>query len=210
MIQFISHYTEQYSYIDSIRMALDGGSRWIQLRMKGAAIDDVRSVALEAMRMCKECGATFVIDDHVELVKELGADGVHLGKNDMPIKEARSLLGEGFIIGGTANTFADVKAHYEAGADYIGCGPFRFTTTKENLSPVLGLEGYEQILRRMKDEGIDLPVVAIGGITINDIPQLMRIGMSGVALSGTVLRAADPVAEMRQIVSMAALVENKE
>jgi len=178
--------------------------------MKGAAIDDVRSVALEAMRMCKERGATFVIDDHVELVKELGADGVHLGKNDMPIKEARSLLGEGFIIGGTANTFADVKAHYEAGADYIGCGPFRFTTTKENLSPVLGLEGYEQILRRMKDEGIDLPVVAIGGITINDIPQLMRIGMSGVALSGTVLRAADPVAEMRQIVSMAALVEKKE
>jgi thiamine-phosphate pyrophosphorylase len=178
--------------------------------MKGAAIDDVRSVALEAMRMCKECGATFVIDDHVELVKELGADGVHLGKNDMPIKEARSLLGEGFIIGGTANTFADVKAHYEAGADYIGCGPFRFTTTKENLSPVLGLEGYEQILRRMKDEGIDLPVVAIGGITINDIPQLMRIGMSGVALSGTVLRAVDPVAEMRQIVSMAASVEKKE
>ena len=210
MIQFISHYTEQYSYIDSIRMALDGGSRWIQLRMKGAAIDDVRLVALEAMRMCKEHGATFVIDDHVELVKELGADGVHLGKNDMPIKEARSLLGEGFIIGGTANTFADVKAHYEAGADYIGCGPFRFTTTKENLSPVLGQEGYEQILRRMKDEGIDLPVVAIGGITINDIPQLMRIGMSGVALSGTVLRAADPVAEMRQIVSMAALVEKKE
>ena len=210
MIQFISHYTEQYSYIDSIRMALDGGCRWIQLRMKGAAIDGVRSVALEAMRMCKERGATFVIDDHVELVKELGADGVHLGKNDMPIKEARSLLGEGFIIGGTANTFADVKAHYEAGADYIGCGPFRFTTTKENLSPVLGLEGYEQILRRMKDEGIDLPVVAIGGITINDIPQLMRIGMSGVALSGTVLRAADPVAEMRQIVSMAALVEKKE
>ena len=210
MIQFISHYTEQYSYIDSIRMALDGGCRWIQLRMKGAAIDDVRSVALEVMRMCKEHGATFVIDDHVELVKELGADGVHLGKNDMPIKEARSLLGEGFIIGGTANTFADVKAHYEAGADYIGCGPFRFTTTKENLSPVLGLEGYEQILRRMKDEGIDLPVVAIGGITINDIPQLMRIGMSGVALSGTVLRAADPVAEMRQIVSMAALVEKKE
>ena len=178
--------------------------------MKGAAIDDVRSVALEAMRMCKERGATFVIDDHVELVKELGADGVHLGKNDMPIKEARSLLGEGFIIGGTANTFADVKAHYEAGADYIGCGPFRFTTTKENLSPVLGLEGYEQILRRMKDEGIDLPVVAIGGITINDIPQLMRIGMSGVALSGTVLRAADPVAEMRQIVSKAASVEKKE
>ena len=178
--------------------------------MKGAAVEDVRTVAREAMRMCKERGATFIIDDHVVLVKELGADGVHLGKNDMPIDEARRLLGDGFIIGGTANTFADVKAHYEAGADYIGCGPFRFTTTKENLSPVLGLEGYEQILQKMKEERIGLPVVAIGGITIEDIPQLTRIGMSGVALSGTVLRAADPVAEMRRIIGEAATVEKKD
>lgn len=209
MIQFISHYTEQYSYIDSIRMALDGGCRWIQLRMKDAAIDDIRAVALDAMRMCKEHNATFIIDDQVELVKEIKADGVHLGKNDMPISDARFFLGEDFIIGGTANSFDDVKAHYKAGADYIGCGPFRFTTTKKNLSPVLGLEGYEEILRKMREEKIKLPIVAIGGITIEDIPQLLQIGLSGVALSGTVLRAIDPISEMHHIMQEISLAENK-
>ena len=76
----------------------------------------------------------------------LDVDGVHLGKKDMPIDQARQILGEAFIIGGTANTFEDVVQHYRAGADYLGIGPFRFTTTKKNLSPVLGLEGYSSIL----------------------------------------------------------------
>lgn len=89
----------------------------------------------------------------------------------MPIAEARQILGKDFIIGGTANTFEDVQMHYQAGADYIGCGPFRFTTTKKNLSPILGLEGYKAIVSQMKTAGINLPIVAIGGITYDDIPQ---------------------------------------
>ena len=111
-LQFITHYTDQYTYYDSARMALQGGCRWIQLRMKDAPIDAIRTEALRMQKLCREYHSLFIIDDHVELVKELKADGVHLGKNDMPIAEARQLLGEGFIIGGTANTFDDVKVHY--------------------------------------------------------------------------------------------------
>ncbi|MBO4482937.1 MAG: thiamine phosphate synthase [Prevotella sp.] len=199
MIQFISHYNDRYSYLDSIRLALEGGCRWIQLRMKDATEEEILPVALEAQRMCKEVGATFIIDDHVELVKRIKADGVHLGKNDMPIAEARKMLGDDFIIGGTANTFEDVRAHYEAGANYIGCGPFRFTTTKKGLSPILGLEGYISICSQMKAEGIDLPIVAIGGITAEDIPMIMQTGVTGIALSGAVLNADDPVAEMKRL-----------
>lgn len=202
MLQFISHYTDRYSYLDSIRMALAGGCRWVQLRMKDVTDDEIRPVALEAQKLCKEAGATFIIDDHVELVKEIQADGVHLGKMDMPIADARKLLGEDFIIGGTANTFEDVKSHYEAGANYIGCGPFRFTTTKKKLSPVLGLDGYRQIVSQMRQAGISLPIVAIGGITAEDIPDIMQTGVTGIALSGTVLRAADPVAEMRRLIEI--------
>lgn len=202
MLQFISHYTDRYSYLDSIRMALAGGCRWVQLRMKDATDDEIRPVALEAQKLCKEAGATFIIDDHVELVKEIQADGVHLGKMDMPIADARKILGEHFIIGGTANTFEDVKSHYEAGANYIGCGPFRFTTTKKKLSPVLGLDGYRQIVSQMRQAGISLPIVAIGGITAEDIPDIMQTGVTGIALSGTVLRAADPVAEMRRLIEI--------
>lgn len=205
MIQFISHYTDQYSYLDSIRLALDGGCRWVQLRMKDASIHDFLRIGKEVRRLCDSYQATFILDDHVELVREIGADGVHLGKKDMPVAEARKTLGNDCIIGGTANTFDDVKMHYEASANYIGCGPFRFTTTKQGLAPVLGLEGYRSIIAQMSAEGIDLPMVAIGGITAEDIPAIMQTGVSGIALSGAVLRAADPVAEMKRLTEIVAI-----
>lgn len=201
-LQFITHFTEKYSYYDSARMALEGGCRWIQLRMKDASPEEVEQEVLRVQALCRTYHATFIIDDHVELVKKLHADGVHLGKHDMPVAEARRLLGNGFIIGGTANTFDDVKMHYEAGADYIGCGPFRFTTTKKNLSPILGLEGYRRIVSQMKEAGINLPIVAIGGITREDIPAILQTGVTGVALSGTILRADNPTEETRRILAI--------
>ncbi len=201
-LQFITHFTEKFSYSDSARMALEGGCRWIQLRMKEASAEDLEKEALYIQNLCRQYNATFIIDDHVELVKKIHADGVHLGKKDMPIAEARHILGKDFIIGGTANTFEDVEAHYKAGADYIGCGPFRFTTTKKNLSPILGLDGYRSIVSRMKDNGIRIPIVAIGGITYDDIPSIMETGITGIALSGTILRANDPVAETRRIMAL--------
>lgn len=200
-LQFITHYTGRYTYFDSARMALEGGCRWIQLRMKEATEEKVEKEAIRVQDLCRQYGATFIIDDHVALAKKLHADGVHLGKKDMPIAEARKLLGKDFIIGGTANTFEDVQMHYAAGADYIGCGPFRFTTTKKNLSPVLGLEGYRNIVSRMKEAGINLPIVAIGGIAFEDIPAIMQTGVSGIALSGSILRADDPIAETRRIIN---------
>ena len=202
MLQFISHYTERYSYLDSIRLALEGGCRWIQLRMKDATDDEVRPIAMAAQQMCREAGATFIIDDRVELVRELHADGVHLGKNDMPIREARKILGSDFIIGGTANTFDDVKLHYESSADYIGCGPFRFTTTKQKLAPVLGLDGYRSIVSQMRAANINIPIVAIGGITEDDIPAILATGITGIALSGTVLRAENPVQKMNELLNI--------
>ena len=199
MIQFISHFTEQHTYLDSIRLALEGGIKWVQLRMKDATEDEIISVGTEVRRLCDQYGATFIIDDHVELVHKLKADGVHLGKNDMPIAEARNILGKDIIIGGTANTFEDIAAHYQATADYIGCGPFRFTTTKKGLSPTLGLEGYRSIMTKVKKAGINIPVVAIGGITAEDISDIMQTGISGIALSGAILRAENPIEEINRI-----------
>ena len=147
MLQFISHYTEKYTYLDSVKIALEGGCKWVQLRIKDSTDAEVLPIAVEAQKLCRDAGATFIIDDRVELVKQIGADGVHLGLGDMPITEARKILGEKFIIGGTANTFENVKAHYQASANYVGCGPFRFTTTKKKLSPVLGFEGYRRKLK---------------------------------------------------------------
>lgn len=201
-LQFITHHTERYSYLDSARMALEGGCKWIQLRMKDADEKELKETALKVQEMCKQHEATFIIDDHVELVKEINADGVHLGKNDMPVAEARQFLGEEFLIGGTANTFDDIMMHFNASADYIGCGPFRFTTTKKNLSPILGLEGYKSIIDRLTEMRIRIPVVAIGGITYDDIPDIMNTGIHGIALSGTILNAANPVEETQRILNI--------
>ena len=200
-LQFITHFTDRYSYLDSAMMALEGGCQWIQLRMKDADEAEIERTARQILPECRRRGAVFIIDDHVELVKRMGADGVHLGKNDMPVDEARRILGDEFIIGGTANTFEDIQRLAAQGADYIGCGPFRFTTTKKNLAPMLGIEGYENIVSLMKTHGINLPIVAIGGITYDDIPRIMSTGVTGIAISGSVLRADNPVEEMKRMVN---------
>ena len=200
MLQYISHFTPQISYAEGIRMALEGGCRWIQLRMKDAPAEEIIACAEEVLPLCRRHGAKFLLDDHVELVRQLGADGVHLGKNDMPVDEARKILGPDSIIGGTANTIEDIIRLHKQGADYIGCGPFRFTTTKKNLSPILGLDGYKSIVLKMKELGIALPIVAIGGITVEDIPAVMGTGVSGIALSGAILGAPDPVEMTARII----------
>nr|WP_314980504.1 thiamine phosphate synthase [uncultured Prevotella sp.] len=204
MIQFISHTNERYDYLDGIRMALEGGCRWIQLRMKDASEEEILKTAESTRKLCRQYDAVFILDDHVALVKRTGADGVHLGKNDMPIDEARRLLGKDKIIGGTANTFEDVKRIYSAGADYIGCGPFRFTTTKKNLSPILGLDGYKRIIEQVNTYGINIPVIAIGGILLPDISDIMQTGVSGIAVSGAILNADNdnsPVTTMKRFIN---------
>lgn len=200
MLQFITHYTDKIGYVESARLALEGGCRWIQLRMKGAPDEEFIEAGRQVRELCNKYGATFIIDDHVELVKTIGADGVHLGLKDTPINEARELLGTHYIIGGTANTYEQILMQVRRGADYIGCGPFRYTTTKDNLSPVLGIEGYKEIATKMKADGINIQIVAIGGITADDIPAIMETGMTGIALSGTILRANDPIEETRSII----------
>ena len=202
-LQFITHYNERYSYEDSAKIALDGGCRWVQLRIKDAEEEFLEQMALRVQSMCREYGATFIIDDNVLLAKKIGADGVHLGKNDMPVAQARQILGEKFIIGGTVNTFEEILYHLKNGTpDYFGCGPFRFTSTKKNLAPVLGFEGYRDIVLKMREKGVEIPLVAIGGIAKEDIPQLLECGVSGIALSGSIINAENPVREMADVIEI--------
>ena len=210
-LQFITHYTEKCSYIDSAKIALEGGCRWIQLRMKDVSETILEHHALIIQEMCKEYGATFIIDDNVFLAKKINADGVHLGKNDMQITEARRILGDDFIIGATVNIFEDILKitnslsstanSQRPMVNYFGCGPFRFTHTKQKLSPILGIEGYKEIVKKKLEQNIDIPIVAIGGIVNADIPHILETGIDGIALSSTILKAENPIEEMKNIVS---------
>ena len=205
MIQFITNYHENISLTEQTEYVLEAGCRWVQLRLKGADDAEVFMVGKVLRQLCDQYEATLILDDVVRMVPVIGADGVHLGKQDMPVDEARQLLGPDKIIGGTANTVEDVERLAKQGANYIGCGPFRFTITKKNLSPLLGLEGYAAILEQMRQKQIDLPLIAIGGITLEDVPDLIDLGVSGIAISGAILEAKKPEVMMRKFIR----VENK-
>lgn len=208
MLQFITNESDKYSHLEGAKLALEGGCRWIQLRMKKSSRDEIISVAQELKRECERYDAILIIDDYPDIAIEIKADGVHLGKNDMNPIEARNLMGEEYIIGGTANCFEDIKRLVDANVDYIGLGPYRFTKTKEKLSPILGINGYKDIINKCRENSINTPIVAIGGIEIDDIPALIKSGANGVAISGYILRDDNPTLKTKEIINT--LYENRE
>lgn len=205
-LMLITHRTNRYTECDEIRMALQGGCSWVQLRMKEGMDEEV---ARKAKRLCAEVegrSVVFCVNDHIETALECGATACHLGKKDMPVDTAWEMVRDWmdpdkiFYIGATANTFEDIRLAVERGASYIGLGPYRFTGTKKNLSPILGLEGYRKIIAQCKEAGIDIPIFAIGGITLEDVGPLMETGITGIAVSGAIINAPDPVEETRRFI----------
>ena len=202
MLQFITHPSDKMTILEEIENTVNGGCKWVQLRMKNAPREEIIEIATKAKDICKEHECILVIDDYVDIAKELALDGVHLGKNDMAPTEAREILGEEFIIGVTANTIDDIEAVRHLDIDYIGLGPFRFTQTKEKLSPVLGLNGYQDIIAKKKASSINLPVVAIGGIKYEDVEDIMSTGVDGIAVSGGLINADDMTAETEKMITL--------
>ena len=202
MLQFITHPSDKMTILEEIENVVAGGCKWVQLRMKDADKEEIKAVARKAKEICKKNDVILVIDDYADIAKELELDGVHLGKKDMPVDEARKLLGEEFIIGATANSFEDIEALRHTDIDYIGLGPFRFTSTKKNLSPVIGIEGYAEIMRRKAESSINIPIVAIGGICYDDINDIMDTGINGIAVSGSLINAENMTEETKRMISL--------
>ncbi len=184
--QFISQGHTKEEQASNIKKVLDKGIDWIQLRWKNQTEKDLLLFAEEIKKLCQNYTATFIINDKVHIAKTIDADGVHLGLQDTDIAIARTVLGEKKIIGGTANTLHDVQQRISEQCSYIGLGPFRFTTTKNNLSPVLGLDGYKEIIQKL-GTNTEIPIYAIGGIAKSDIPHLFATGVYGIAASGMFL-----------------------
>lgn len=200
---FISHQTPVYGYLDSIRLALEGGIRFVQLRVKDVDKAKIISIAEKAKAECDKYNAMLIIDDYADLVCECKLDGVHLGKDDMPVADARKMLGKSKIIGATANSYNDILAAVNAGADYIGLGPYAFTRTKNKLSPILGLAGCGNVIAEMRKNNIHTPVYAIGGITLDDVKPLIECGMYGIAVSSAILSTENPVLMAKEFANFA-------
>ena len=193
MLQFITNPSDRGSIAEEVRMAIEGGCRWIQLRMKDASDEEVRRTAMELIPLCRDHDTFLIIDDRVELVNELRVSGVHLGRGDMDPMEARELLGPHAIIGVTANTAEDIIKWKGKDVDYVGLGPVHTTSTIKNLAPVLGTDGVKEVVDTVRKAGVELPIVAIGGLTLDDVDPLKAAGINGIAVSGAIINAPDPM-----------------
>lgn len=170
------------SHVDQVRTLVACGARWIQLRMKTAPPDAWLSTACEVVEICHAARVLCIINDSVDVALASGADGVHLGRRDEAWAGARLRLGPKKLLGGTVNFPDDARRAAASHAlDYVGVGPLRFTATKQNLAPVLGLEGIAALLPLLAG----LPAWAIGGVRPADLPRLRRTGLAGVAVSSS-------------------------
>lgn len=197
-IYYVSQGKSPKEHVKNIQNVCEAGVQLVQLRMKGVEDEIYLETANKVLRITEKHGAELIVNDNWKVAHTLGC-GVHLGKEDEAPAKVRETIGADGIIGATANTFADCLALIGQSVNYIGLGPFRFTMTKEGLSPVLGAEGYEKIIAQLRAEGQDVPVYAIGGIVAEDIPRLIDAGVSGIAVSG--LLSGKPLNEVKKIVA---------
>jgi len=178
----------RYSHVELTGLAIAGGADTIQFRQKEGSTREMISIAEEMQDLCRKAGVTFLVNDRVDVAIAAHADGVHLGQSDFPIPLARKLLGDEAIIGGSAGNIEEARKCLAEGADYVGFGPVYTTSSKEDAGPASGLELLEQIVRE-----IPLPIIAIGGITTENIPLVMEAGAYGVAVISAVCCQSDPL-----------------
>lgn len=205
-LHYISQGATPKEHLENIQKACASGAELVQLRLKNLSEKKILKTALEAREITNHFQTRLIINDHYKIAKETKADGVHLGLTDTNPKIARKELFSWQIIGGTANTLQDCQQRIEEDVDYIGLGPFRFTSTKDNLSPVLGLNGYSLILEELKTK---TPVIAIGGITTNDVADILKTGVSGIAISGEITKDFNKIRTFHQLLQAGSSQEQK-
>jgi len=198
-LHYISAGETAQQQLNAIEEAIQAGCQCVQLRFKQPEEPILLQTAQKAAKLCKENEVTLIINDHPHIALEVQAQGVHLGKEDMPPRQARTLLGTRAIIGGTANRWEDITRLAEQQVNYIGLGPFRFTKTKKKLSPILGLEGYQSLLQKMQKANINIPIIAIGGIKVADIASILQTGVHGIAVASLINQAKDKTAVIQAI-----------
>ena len=199
-LQFLTLDASPLAHREQARAALEGGVRWIQLRAKRLPEDVWVAEAAAIAELCCDFGALFVVNDSPQVALRAGADGVHLGGDDASPAAARALLGEFAIVGVTLNEPAHVARFAGVRVDYAGVGPFRHTLSKQKLAPVHSADSLAALIAA----AAPLPCYAIGGVTAADWPALRSLGAHGIAVSGAIALAADPVAAARALVEAVA------
>jgi thiamine-phosphate pyrophosphorylase len=185
---------DRFSHTDLTAMAISGGADTIQFRMKEGSTKEMINTALQMKKMCSEAGVTFIVNDRIDVAIAADADGVHLGQDDFPVSLARNLLGNDKIIGGSAGNILEARKCLNEGVDYIGFGPIYATTSKHDAGPACG----NDLMKRVARE-IPLSFIAIGGVDVENVPEVMETGAYGIAVISAVCCREDPVHATRML-----------
>ncbi|MBL1280718.1 MAG: thiamine phosphate synthase [Fluviicola sp.] len=189
-LYYISQGKTPHDHLNNIRNVCEVGCKLVQLRLKKISDQEYLATAKKALKICNSFNAKLIINDNVFVANQINCFGIHVGKNDESPTFIRKQLDSNKIIGGTANTLEDCLNLIKQQVDYIGLGPFKHTTTKKVLSPILGMKGCRNILTELKKRNINTPIYAIGGIELEDIDSLINLGFHGVALSSALTKAS--------------------
>lgn len=203
-IQYITHPKENFEDLSWVHRLKDNGISWIQLRIKEEDFYALHpgqhylayfhETADKMRAITSALGMLLTVNDSEEVARFCHADGLHIGQED----EVPGSFPAGSVLGGTANSIAEIRHFDKEKFTYFGVGPFRFTSTKAALKPVLGAEGYERLLDAMKQDGYDHPVFAIGGIMPGDLESLLRAGVYGIAVSSAIFDAGHSAEAIQQ------------
>lgn len=184
--QFITHDIPQSSHIAQVQVACEAGAKWIQYRCLSKADEELVAEIKIIAEICDDWGATLIVTNHIHLKGKADIQGFHIEDMDADIISIRKQIGEEYTLGGSANTIENLMRLANEGADYAGFGPFSITTTKPNNSPLLGYKGYVYATEQLQLKNIDLPILAVGGVTLVDVPSLMETGVYGIAASSAI------------------------
>jgi thiamine-phosphate pyrophosphorylase len=180
-------FQNRFSHIELAEFAISGGSDTIQFRQKSGSTREMIEIARTLKNICNKSGVTFIVNDRLDVAMAADADGVHLGQDDFPIPLAREILGKEWIIGGSAATLEEAKKCLTDGADYVGFGPVYPTTSKDDAGPISGIEMLKEVVRI-----IPRPIIAIGGVTSENISEVMAVGAHGIAVISAVCCQENP------------------
>ncbi len=205
-LHYISQGDSPKAHLDHIQRACTAGAELVQLRLKDVSEKRVLKIAKEAREVTAHFQSRLLINDHYKIAKAVKADGVHLGPSDVSPTEARKHLYSWQMIGATANTLQDCERLIEAQVDYISLGPFRFTSTKAPLPEVLGIKGYTAIMDVLHTE---TPILAVGGITIEDVAGILETGISGIAVSEAITNDFDSIRRFHQLLNASVVAEQR-
>jgi len=190
-LHFITHDIPQHSHITQAQIACEAGAKWIQYRCLSKADDDLLSDINTIAEICDDWGATLIVTNHIHLKGKADIQGFHIEDMDADFIALRKQLGEEYTLGGSSNTVENLIRLANEGADYAGFGPFKTTTTKPNNSPLLGIKGYADAIEKLKSANINLPILAVGGVILQNIPSLLATGIYGIAASSAINQAED-------------------